>query len=382
VIDVSKLVPLLVIAACEPDPIEVQLDDIEVESFAQLKLALSTVAEHGAELWREPITDHRFTLDAVPILWMRSLDDGSVDADGYLIQHPSPRGPEALNPVFDSIAPVYLQQASEALLAGRAYNLAVSISGAETFVFAWTNQLESPLDPRTPGFAALLVHESFHRYQLYEGGWTPYESFVEDPERYPVVTNNVALALLENEILATALRTTALFNLEGALRQFVAVRRARRSLPEVVVDGINFVRQSDHALELYEGSARIVEDGFRELATTQTPELSVSGLLAELEGAVQSADAFTNAAVVRAYFSRGRQYQTGSALGRLLDRLNRDWRSAAAHGKAPIDVLDERYSYLNNDDLERLLAQAKQAHDFDGVIAERTAFYMSRPDVP
>ncbi len=380
----SKLLVMLVASACEGS-IEVELEAIEIESFTQLTFVLRTVAEHGAALWREPQSDQHFALDSVPLLWMRAFADGSVDVDGYLLQHPSPRGPQALHPVFDGLAPVHLQEVSAALLGGRPYNLAISLSGAETFVFAWMEQLEDSLDPRTPGFSAFLVHESFHRYQLYEGGWTMYASFVQAPERYPIVGSNIALALLEGEVLAAGLRAASLADLEQALRQFVAVRRARRALPDVVVDGINFVEQSDHALELYEGSARHVEQRFLELTNMTSAEESVNGLLAELDAPLLESDVSMTAAQVRMYFSRSRHYQTGDALGRLLDRLHRDWRSPAANGKAPFHVLEARYSYLSNDALAGLLEEAKVAHDFNGIIAARTTWYLSRPegaDVP
>lgn len=364
---------------CGDNAIGVELDRVDVQSFLKLQFVFDTFAGNSEAIWSEE-DGQTFRLDTIPILWIRLLDGadgGGVDPDGYLIHHPAPREPELAHPVFDAMAPVHHQPVVEEFLPGdgRTYRLSLTLAGANTFVFAYGDWPGEIFDPRMFEFLTLLGHEGFHRYQFYESGWTRYPDWVSDPESYPIVEGNVSLALLEDQVLAAGLRATTSEDIDLALRQFFAVRVARRELPEVVVNGINFVDQSDHALEHYEGGADYVSYvRFLEAAGLGSQEFAAASLAARLETSLEEAG-FLDDESERYMFSRGRFYSTGAALGLLMDALDIDWKSAAKHGMSPFQVLQTHYSGLSSGDLAMLLAQAKQRHDFDGAIAAATELY-------
>jgi hypothetical protein len=375
---------------CGDNAIGVELDQLDVQSFLKLQFVFDTFAWSSEAIWREPGDGQTFRLDTIPILWMRLLDgpeeEGAparaVDPDGYLIHHPHPNGPQLYHPVFDAMAPVHHQVVSAELLPDdeRTYRLNLTLAGANTFVFAYGEGPGDEFDPRMFGFLTLLVHEGFHRYQFYESGWTRYPDWVSEPESYPIVEGNVSLAILEDQVLAAGLRATTSEDRDLALRQFYAVRVARRGLPEVVVNGINFVDQSDSALEHYEGGADYTSKvRFLEAAGLGSEEFAAASLARQLEASLTDAAFLNEAGVVRYNFSRGRFYTTGAALGLLMDALDIDWKSAAKLGMGPFQVLQTHYAGLSDSELAMLLAQAKQGHDFDGAIATATYQYF-HPD--
>jgi hypothetical protein len=373
---------LVGIGGCGDNTIEPQLDSVDVAAFSKLQLVFDTIANHADAIWLEREAGQTYRLDTTPLIWMRLLDDfTNVDPDGYLIHHPSPHGLELFHPAFDGMAPVYRQRVTAELLDlrnERTYRLNVTLGGVNTFVFSYVGDPGVTADPRSSDFLTYLVHEGFHRYQFYDGGWTRYPDWVTELESYPIVRGNVSLALLEERILVAGLRAASPAEVEIACRQFFAVRVARRRLPEVVVDGIQFVDQSDHALEHYEGTARYVQDRFLEAAGLATHELTVAQLAAELD-ATFTRDLMVPPAAgeVRFHFESWRFYRTGAALGLLLDELDVDWKSAARHGRSQFQVLETMYSNLTETELATLVADAKQAHEFDGIIAAATEYFLS-----
>ncbi len=195
------------------------------------------------------------------------------------------------------------------------------VGGVKTTVIA-----EGYGDGGPDDHAALFVHERFHDYQRTWKDGASGDYTIEDPE-------DIAAAQLEQAALAQALDAQAP---RAALEEFEALRRWRYARhPEIV--------GAEAWQERQEGTARYVE-----LAA----EPSARGNTDPLEKQLRWPLTLDN-------MQKGRQYYTGAAEGRLLDRLGIPWRAAVEGGKSPYDALHDALAL--DDARAQALAQAALA---------------------
>lgn len=218
------------------------------------------------------------------------------------------------------------------------FYLDLPLGGARVFACRY-GEGDSPLE-----VVNTVVHERFHAFQDGKGGTR--RAFARlDPAVTPdiseITAENLALAALEEKLLARAL-------LDGrrdaeAVKDFVAVRLQRGELA-----GRRWTAL-DNYLERVEGTAEYAAGRIKELGSADGGVFTPAALAAELLKG--RADGYS-----AGHLLRGRQYQTGAAIGLLLDRRASDWKRRVAAGEYPFDILAaeaevspaERRSRLNS----------------------------------
>ncbi len=241
---------------------------------------------------------------------------------------------------------------------------------------------EAPGAGSTPVEALLLgylVHETFHQFQ------NEYFGTVESPaeERYPVLdAENSALAALEMRALMDALGAAENADMQRSAhfaRHFVAVRseRWKRADP--------FVEPFERAQELREGTAKYVEvcaiarASALEYRARVRAEKPLPSILAGLSAPRMLRTAFeerlTDGAITPDDMPRNRDYPVAATQCLLLDALGVDWK-AAAQKAAPdfsyVEWLRQRLA-MDETDLQRSLAEAKEHYDYERIAAATAA---------
>jgi hypothetical protein len=227
---------------------------------------------------------------------------------------------------------------------------------------------------------AFIVHENFHEYQQY--GEHP--AFGEIPwereQKYPIEdAENTASAYLEMRLLMDALQAAADSDdseCRKLTRQFVAVRDRRWKQSD------SFVARYEQGQEINEGTAKYVELKSIDLFTRLKYKSSLSGLTTPLSEDFSLISMpqyllddfesrFTGNSISPEDMPRNRIYPVGSAQGFLLDYFKVDWK-ALAQKAGP----DFTYAQLlrgklgiRDDELDGLVDQAKQTHNYDEVLA-------------
>jgi hypothetical protein len=221
-------------------------------------------------------------------------------------------------------------------------------------------------DPRAvEQWASAAVRVGFRRWQIVEGrlnGQFLTQGVNTGLLGAPPTTEQLALALLEQRVLAAALRGGAAD--EQLLRQFVAIRQWRlASYPTPTRDEL--------AIEREDGTAEYV--AYRFALATGFAQLQSwpERLLARYAGEL-APEPVTDPAAIARYLRAERPALTGAALGVLMDELAIPWRPRMAEGKLPFLVLESAYRVL---DAERdaLLQQAKDRFGYAELEARAAA---------
>jgi hypothetical protein len=216
-------------------------------------------------------------------------------------------------------------------------------------------------DPRaTERWTSYAVRAVFGRWQAVEGALD--EQFqLAAPESggqaQPPTPEQMALALLEQRVLAAALRANGAD--EQLVRQFIAVRQLR--LPQAA-DAL-----AEQAREQRDGTAEYVAERFAAAAgqvrLQSWPEQLLAGYAGELAPAPGS-----GAPPIGDYMRDERPGLVGAALGVLLDASAISWRGQMAEGKTPFEILSTAFP-LAEGERETLAAQAKATFGFDELVA-------------
>lgn len=298
------------------------LDDVDLAAFS-LAAEATTVGDENEDLWPG------YDFGDVPLYLVRR-DAQGTNVRGYLVQRDDiRRWDEDLDALGD-----------------QPFDILLPVDGVERLAVAYSdrNWEEDPTDPKYFGF---VVHEAFHHYQWLE--WRDVVCFVQDIEGYPLDAANVALSLLEHEVLLAGIRGG---DPRTALMRFRAVRAERAASPAMFVRGNNFVRCMDEAQEQIEGTAAYLERRFvRAAGRPASAALDIEYVLTE---------APTN---VRFYLAFDRFYATGAAVGELIDAAtDHDWRPTCERGAGPTGWIDDALGPAP--DRAPLVAAAKADHDF------------------
>jgi hypothetical protein len=216
-------------------------------------------------------------------------------------------------------------------------------------------------DPRaTERWISYSVRAVFGRWQAVEGALD--EQFqLAAPESggqaQPPTPEQMALALLEQRILAAALRADGAD--EQLVRQFVAVRQLR--LPQAA-DAL-----AEQAREQRDGTAEYVAERFAaasgQVRLQSWPERLLAGYAGERAPAPGS-----GVPPIGDYLRDERPGLVGAAIGELLDASAIPWRGQMADGKTPFELLASAFP-LAEGERETLVAQAKAAFGYDELVA-------------
>jgi len=225
--------------------------------------------------------------------------------------------------------------------------------------------IDRAADPRAAErWTRYAVRLAFQRWQLVEGNLDGQFRLAEpasNDQAEPPAPQQVALALLEQRILAAALRANG--DDERLARQLVAVRRLRLSLAGAA--------QAEQAQEQRDGAAEYAAYRFA-LAAGQTqlqswPERLLAGYAGD-----RAPEPGSGATPIGDYMHEERPGLTGAAIGLLLDAAAIPWRGQMAQGATPFDILAAAYPVAAGE-RDALVAQAKARFGYDELAARAEA---------
>ena len=176
------------------DGLPEDLDALDRALFANLQGIYQVFAASSGDVW-----DGLYRIDQEPLLFVR-VDRSGQPQYGYLLSTSTPPGDGvALSPNPGGLPPVYrvtegLDGFTDPYLY---YDFAYRLGDLEMLAMRY-REGDDGEDPRDPEWQPYVVHEGFHRFQ--DLNWE--EPAVWDQEvDYPMVPENLALALLEHRIL-------------------------------------------------------------------------------------------------------------------------------------------------------------------------------------
>jgi hypothetical protein len=220
-------------------------------------------------------------------------------------------------------------------------------------------------DPRaTERWTSNAVRAAFQRWQLVEGnldGQFRLAALESNDQAEPPAPQQVALSLLEQRILAAALRANG--DDELLARQLVAVRQLQLSLAGAA--------QAEQAQEQRDGTAEYVEYRFA-LAAGQIQLQSWSERLLAGYAGDRAPAPDSGVTPIGDYMREDRPALVGAAIGVLLDASGIPWRGRMAQGATPFDLLAVAFPVAAGE-RDALVAQAKVRFGYDELAARAEA---------
>jgi hypothetical protein len=238
------------------------------------------------------------------------------------------------------------------------------------FLLIYGNRSEEPriadrmADPRASArWTSYAVRAAFQRWQLVEGELDGqfHLAAAESNGQAAPSPQQVALALLEQRILAAALRANG--DDERLARQLVAVQQQRLSLAGAP--------KAEQAQEQHDGTAEYAAYRFA-LAAGQTqleswPERLLAGYAAD-----HAPEPGSGLTPIGDYMRDERPALTGAAIELLLDAAAVPWRGQMAQGTTPFDILFAAFPVAAGE-RDALVAQAKARFGYDELVARAEA---------
>jgi hypothetical protein len=327
------------------------------ELLAGLAEAYHLSREKGGQVWAG------FELHKRPLAL---YDRGRV---AFLINHPKPpKGfvkftqatPLSLN------APIYVRYGRSSEFE-QADSLGIVLNGVRTtllpYPFFFYDGAVTSRDFVSALFASYIQH-GFRQFASYE------KRSEAQFNAYPISNvANMAMADVENKMLAVALHAE---NLDLAKRNalwFVAMRRERQELL-----GKSHGAYEDQA-EAIEGSTRFAElmfaaAGSHDYRPLQSPFLKASGYAKEGD-LVRQISGLLHQTIDPNAVRRDRFSLTGSAMALLLDRFGAgSWRQQVTAGGEALDDLLARAVSFSEPQRERLLSEARRVYAYDRTLKE------------
>ncbi len=296
-----------------------------------------------------------------PILFVR-IDEGKF-SHAYLINHPAPNrisGAVRINSsAFSDLPPIYqiTQLSLQQLEFIGNFDFEFPIGGSDVFAVTYQRRsnknirraLENETTYQIPGESSFadvasddwilfLAHEIFHRRQFKL--WTQFEND-QDLASYNFSPENIAMILLEQEILINGLRRQSKKAAQVALIEYAAVRQYRQSR-----FGLQ-VKTLDSAQEIYEGTSRYIEHRFG--ALLGNAELNMNNF-AEIIENDQKQLGENN---IREQLGFGRFYASGAGVAALLDRAEINWKDTIKFGQDFNAIIRDNFVLQNERNIIR-----------------------------
>ena len=361
-------------SSTEPAAASPALTTATVEEAESQPLASpSKAAQSLIQSWRAATSASKGTwpgydLAAIPTVLVSIDPEGAVTAV-VAFNHPNPDplgGPIHSLSIGGHEAAIIARPADPDALAAKApFDFYADIGGIDTFVLIG-QQGDPATEPGAPAFAALLAHETFHRFQF--DNWSE-AADVHNLDGYDFSQASLGFALLENRILITAYETVSEAETERLARQFAAVRALRHA------DG--YSAGLDEQQERAEGSARYLEHLIGDSLGNSYASGNHPGEIMFYDGL--DAEAAAQTAGIKSFFGFGRFYSSGATLLALLDRLGvsiGDIATGLRDGITPAQMLEQHVS--PSGDTRSIVETAWAEHDPDGRLREIAAVLADR----
>lgn len=305
-----------------------------------------------------------------PILFVRTRN--GKFSHGYLINHPAPHNIDGAvrlnNAALRGLPPIYRisKLSPEQLEFIGNFDFEFPIGGSDVFAVTYQKRSASKVqealenqtiyqEPGESSFADVasddwilfLAHEIFHRRQFKL--WAQFENN-QDLDSYNFSADNIAMILLEQEILMHGLQGRTEQAAQIALTQYAAVRQYRQSR-----FGLQ-VKTLDSAQEIYEGTSRYIEHRFGQLL--RNPEFNNGNFAQTIENDQEQ----FSLSDTREQLGFGRFYASGAGVAALLDQANIDWKNSIKFGLNFNDII--RDNFVMQDEIN-IIRAAQTRHDYN-----------------
>lgn len=335
----------------------------ETENFVELKKLYEVFETKQLTFW-----DGQYQLQKIPTYIVVRDPQTMVGIRGFLLHHPSPPADAKLLSPGEAggLTDVYRWDGEVSKVTTEfTFEFLYPINGVECYVMPFVDMSKlSGGDPfardfKDAFFRLFFIHEGFHRFQAKEGMFkNELQASTDQLNQLPLTQELVELSLLEHAILAAGLKATDKTAKEKYLAQFYAVRRTRMDLDTSSEKLVNLV---DNGQEMIEGTALYLEYVFFNAAG-----MAYDGDIRPLDELLANYNTMDGSpkSFIEESLRTARQYQTGAALGLLLDAVgNTTWHKDLQGGTYFVAVISQSLN-IQDADIATLLSEAKGEHNF------------------
>lgn len=351
----------------------VSLDETDREMFKSWQRLDAQFNCCAATIW-----DENYRPQDEPVFFVRT-QNGRFQY-GYIINHPSPwRIADAVQidiPAMQNMGDIYLIRRIDPNIFAHIGNFDFELPIGGSDVFAVTYQKRSAkkiraakrINYQNPGeisfadvasddWILFLAHEIFHRHQFKQ--WVALENN-QNLDSYDFSQENIALILLEQQILKSGLKARTTNAARQTLIEYATIRNYRKR---------RFGRQIetlDSAQEIYEGSSRFIEHRLGHLL--KNADLNRSNFANQIENDEEIYPGID----VRDILGFGRFYASGAAVAALMDRAEIDWKTSIKTAPSFAQIIVQNYGTVN--DL-RLVRNAQIRHDYRAIFRKAEQYH-------
>ncbi|MBY0756405.1 hypothetical protein K5V21_13190 [Clostridium sardiniense] len=214
-------------------------------------------------------------------------------------------------------------------------------------------------------FSSFLIHESFHTYN--QKNWTYDKNDGEYIENYPVNKENYALMGLEFKLLDKCMEKSNTEEIKKYLKEWTIVRTYRyEKWPQLI---------KETNTEAIEGTARYMEYKYNKLTGGNLMVLASK----EKPYHVTFTHAFNcisdGIGETPTYLERPMKYETGAALGLIMDKLNINWKddiedSTKKNGETQYEILKKYFNISNKDTSEKVIKKIEEENNYNKLLKQ------------
>lgn len=214
-------------------------------------------------------------------------------------------------------------------------------------------------------FSSFLIHESFHTYN--QKDWTYDKNDGEYIENYPVNKENYALMGLEFKLLDNCMEEKNTEEIKKYLKEWTIVRTYRyEKWPELI---------KETNTEAIEGTARYMEYKYSKLTGGKLTVLANK----EKPYHVTFTHAFNcisnDIGETPVYLERPIKYETGAALGLIMDKLNIDWKddiedSPNKNGETQYEILKKYFNISDKDVSDNIMKKIEEENNYNELLKQ------------
>ena len=238
----------------------------------------------------------------------------------------------------------------------------IDMDKANTFYFKYyPKMIENP--DLYFDFSSFLIHESFHTYN--QKDWTYDKNDGEYIENYPVNKENYALMGLEFKLLDKCMEEKNTEEVKKYLKEWTIVRTYRyEKWPELI---------KETNTEAIEGTARYMEYKYSKLTGGKLTVLANK----EKPYHVTFTHAFNcisnGIGETPVYLERPIKYETGAALGLIMDKLNIDWKydiedSPNKNGETQYEILKKYFNISDKDVSDNVMKKIEEENNYNELL--------------
>ncbi|WP_338626620.1 hypothetical protein QJR52_09135 [Clostridium baratii] len=214
-------------------------------------------------------------------------------------------------------------------------------------------------------FSSFLIHESFHTYN--QKDWTYDKNDGEYIENYPVNKENYALMGLEFKLLDKCMEEKNTEEVKKYLKEWTIVRTYRyEKWPELI---------KETNTEAIEGTSRYMEYKYSKLTGGKLTVLANK----EKPYHVTFTHAFNcisnGIGETPVYLERPIKYETGAALGLIMDKLNINWKgdiedSPNKNGETQYEILKKYFNISDKDVSDDVMKKIEEENNYSELLKQ------------